>query len=71
MCQRLPRKGRDCHGTHSRHLGNHRIVGRVKKWQVAVDSSETEYFLRRRTEKLMRAFTNDPSDLKMMANIQK
>ncbi len=47
-----------------------RITSHLKKWQVAVDP-DTEYFLRRHAEKLMRTLALDPSDLKLMARIQK
>jgi alpha-amylase/alpha-mannosidase (GH57 family) len=48
-----------------------RIVGHIRKWQIAIDSPDTEYFLRRHAESLTRALTRDPSDLKLMARIQK
>lgn len=48
-----------------------RIISHIKKWQVAIDSPDTEYFMRRHAEALTRAFVNDPSDLKLMARIQK
>ena len=48
-----------------------RIIAHIKKWQVSIDSPDTEYFLRRHAEALTRAWANDPSDLKQMARIQK
>jgi alpha-amylase/alpha-mannosidase (GH57 family) len=48
-----------------------RIVGQMRGWQVATDSTELEYFLRHHAESLTRALANDPSDLKLMAKIQK
>jgi alpha-amylase/alpha-mannosidase (GH57 family) len=48
-----------------------RTIAQARKWRVALDSPETEYFLRRHAEKLMRAFAQDPSDLKLLAGIQK
>jgi hypothetical protein len=48
-----------------------RLVGHIKKWQVGIDNPDTEYFLRRHAEALSRALTDDPSDLKQMAMIQK
>jgi len=48
-----------------------RIVGQIRNWQVAVDSPDTEYFLRRHVESLSGLLVQDPSDLKLMARIQK
>jgi alpha-amylase/alpha-mannosidase (GH57 family) len=48
-----------------------RIMAQMRKWQVATDAPEMEYFLRRHAESLTRAFANAPSDLKLMARIQK
>ena len=48
-----------------------RIVSQIRKWQVATDSPETEYFMRRHAERLTRAFADDPSDLNLMAKVQK
>jgi alpha-amylase/alpha-mannosidase (GH57 family) len=48
-----------------------RIVANIKKWQVAIDSPDTEYFLRRHAEGLIRALTLDPDNLKLLARIQK
>ena len=48
-----------------------RIVGQIRNWGVAVDSPETEYFLRRHIESLSDLLVQDPFDLKLMARIQK
>jgi len=48
-----------------------RLVSQVRQWQVTVDSPETEFFLRRHAERLTRALADDPSDLNLMAKVQK
>ena len=48
-----------------------RIIAQIRKWNVTTDSEEMEYFMRRHAEKLTRALADDPSDLKLMAKVQK
>ena len=48
-----------------------RIVSQIRKWQVSLDSPDMEYFLRRHAERLTRAFADHPSDLTLMARVQK
>ena len=48
-----------------------RIVGQIRNWQVDVNTPETEYFMRRHVESLSGLLAQDPSDLKLMARIQK
>jgi hypothetical protein len=48
-----------------------RIVSQMRTWQVATDLPELEYFLRRHAESLTRAFAGNPSDLTLMAKVQK
>ena len=48
-----------------------RIVAQIRKWQVKVDEPETEFFMRRHAESLSRALTEDPSNLHLMAEIQR
>ena len=48
-----------------------RIVAQIRKWNVPMNSEEVEYFMRRHAETLTRAFAEEPSDLKLMAKVQK
>ena len=48
-----------------------RIIGHMRKWQIAVDAPDTEFFLRRHAESLTRAFALDPAEPRLMAAIQK
>jgi alpha-amylase/alpha-mannosidase (GH57 family) len=48
-----------------------RVISQIKKFQVPVDTADTEYFLRRHAESLTRIWREEPSDLKLMAKIQK
>ena len=47
-----------------------RIVDQIRKWRVGIDLPDTEYLLRTHMEKLTRALTQEPSDLKLMSKIQ-
>ena len=47
-----------------------RLVSHIKKWQIALDP-DTEYFLRRHVEQLTRAFAENPTDLELLARVQK
>ena len=53
--------------------GVQRIVAQIRKWQVPLNGAEsdTEYFMRRHAERLTRAFADDPSDLNLMAKVQR
>jgi len=48
-----------------------RIIDQIGKWHVEIDWTNTEYFLRMHMQKLTRALVQDPSDLKLMAKIEK
>ena len=48
-----------------------RIVGQIRKWGVAIEEPETEYFMRRRIEAMLAQLVLDPADLKLIARIQK
>ena len=49
----------------------HRTVGQIRKWGVGIDGGDTEYFLRRHMEAMSAQLMQDPSDLKLMARMQK
>jgi len=48
-----------------------RVVDQIRKWQVGIELPDTEFFLRDHLQRLTRQLTEDPSDLKLMAKIQK
>lgn len=48
-----------------------RLIAQIRKWRVAIDTPDTEYFLRRHAEALTRDFAKDPSDLNLMTRIRK
>ncbi|HEY3308530.1 MAG TPA: DUF3536 domain-containing protein [Desulfuromonadaceae bacterium] len=48
-----------------------RLVEHIRKWQVKIDSSETEFFMRKTIEELMHQLTIQPDDLRLMIRIQK
>ena len=48
-----------------------RLVDQIRKYQVEIDLSTTEYFLRLHLQKLTRTLTENPSDLKLMSRIEK
>ena len=48
-----------------------RIVDQIGKWRVGMDQPDTEFFLRGHLQELMRALTREPSDLKLMARIDR
>ncbi len=48
-----------------------RIVGQIRMWQAGIDGAETEYFMRRHLEEMSAQLLKDPSDMKLMARMQK
>ncbi|QXE89925.1 DUF3536 domain-containing protein [Geomonas subterranea] len=49
----------------------HRIVGQIRTWGVSVEEPGTEFFMRRRIEEMSGQLVRDPSDLKLIARMQK
>ena len=48
-----------------------RIIDQIRKWNVEIDRTNTEYFLRMHMQKLTHALVEEPGDLKLMAKIEK
>lgn len=48
-----------------------RIIDQIRKWQVELDVTNTEYFIRRHMEKLTHALTEEPENLQLMAKVDK
>jgi len=49
----------------------HRVVEQIRNWKVQIDLPDSEYYLRRHVESRMRAFASEPSDLKLLARVQR
>jgi len=48
-----------------------RINEQIRKWQVEIDRTNTEYFIRRHMEKMTRALAEDPENVQLISKIDK
>ncbi len=49
----------------------HRVVEQIRNWKVRIELPDSEYLLRQHVELRMRAFASQPSELKLLAGVQR
>ncbi|GFO67659.1 glycoside hydrolase [Geomonas limicola] len=49
----------------------HRIIDQIRKWQVQIDVTNTEYFIREHMEELTHTMVEDPHNVELIAKIDK